>query len=111
MPFSRLLGPDQSGLTDTATIATLQKALDAADGSLPPPGSASSMKAPSPVQERVAGRWVRWFDLGRVAPYEGSNVATTVGGITPRLADVASFYRAFGVTVIETDPTTWLPNS
>jgi TorA maturation chaperone TorD len=52
---------------------------------------------PEPAQ--LAGRWVRWFDLGRVAPYEGSNVPTTVGGITPRLADIAGFYRAFGMVV------------
>jgi nitrate reductase assembly molybdenum cofactor insertion protein NarJ len=52
-----------------------------------------------PGRDELAGRWVRWFDLGRVAPYEGSNVAASAGGITPRLADVAGFYRAFGMTV------------
>jgi hypothetical protein len=55
--------------------------------------------APVPDQAVLAGRWVRWFDLGRVAPYEGSNVASTAGGVTPRLADIAGFYRAFNASV------------
>lgn len=52
-----------------------------------------------PDAEALRGTWVRWFDLGRVAPYEGSNVPATAGGITPRLADVAGFYRTLGMTV------------
>ena len=47
---------------------------------------------------------MRWFDLGRVAPYEGSNVVSTAAGVTPRLADVAGFYRAFKAAVVSDRP-------
>ena len=61
--------------------------------------------APSDLEvEELAGLWVRWFDLGRVAPYEGSNVASNAGGVTPRLADVAGFYRALGMAVVDERP-------
>jgi nitrate reductase assembly molybdenum cofactor insertion protein NarJ len=93
--LARLIGPDTSALADLSVIGEAreqlrrsgdQQALDCLD------------MAPTPIDaEELALRWVRWFDLGRVAPYEGSNVAESAGGITPRLADVAGFYRAFGM--------------
>jgi len=96
---ARILGPDTTWLADRDTVATLETALETA-------GERAALRRldlfdPSgfPDPARLAGRWVRWFDLGRVAPYEGSNVASTAGGVTPRLADVAGFYRAFNATV------------
>lgn len=47
---------------------------------------------------------VRWFDHGRVPPYEYSNVPPSVGGHTAGLADVAGFYRAFGMQVTSERP-------
>jgi nitrate reductase assembly molybdenum cofactor insertion protein NarJ len=96
---ARILGPDTTWLTDPDTVSALRSAIEAA-------GDRAALRrldlldgAPVPDQTVLAGRWVRWFDLGRVAPYEGSNVASTAGGVTPRLADIAGFYRAFNASV------------
>lgn len=93
-----MLGPDPTAITDATSIAALRTALNAADDSaIARLDLLESQTIPEPAV--LAGRWVRWFELGRVAPYEASNVSTTVGGMTPRLADVAGFYRAFGMSV------------
>lgn len=103
--LARLLGPDTGALAAGSTVGALRTALAAAgeasalarigtDGTLGTEGTDGTLDA-----EALAGRWVRWFELGRVAPYEGSNVTASAGGITPRLADVAGFYRAFGTRV------------
>ena len=60
---------------------------------------ARELGAADPDADELARRWVRWFDQGRVAPYECSNTPPTAGGHTGRLADVAGFYRAFGMVV------------
>ena len=101
---ARILGPDTVWLTDPDTVDALRKALDAADDrdALRRLESFDISELPDPAS--LAGRWVRWFDLGRVAPYEGSNVASTAGGVTPRLADVAGFYRAFNAAVASDRP-------
>lgn len=96
--LARLLGRDCSALTDVATVEALRQALERAGD--PAISRLTTLDLSGTLNpEQLAGRWVRWFELGRVAPYEGSNVSTTVGGITPRLADVAGFYRAFGLAV------------
>jgi len=96
---ARSLGPDSSVLLDEHHVAALLTAIEEMDE----PRIRSRFEARDPDRlpgaEELAGRWVRWFDLGRVAPYEGSHVVGTAGGITPRLADVAGFYRAFGMGV------------
>jgi TorA maturation chaperone TorD len=96
--LARMLGPEPTALTDETSIDALRAALEVADdAAIARLVDIEPHALPEPAQ--LAGRWVRWFDLGRVAPYEGSNVPTTVGGITPRLADIAGFYRAFGMAV------------
>lgn len=96
---AQCLGPEPSVLLDADYRGALRTALDEAglDRAL---GELAAWESPElPDATELAGRWVRWFDLGRVAPYEGSNVVATAGGITPRLADVSGFYRSFGMAV------------
>jgi nitrate reductase assembly molybdenum cofactor insertion protein NarJ len=96
---ARSLGRDPSPLRDAQHVDALREAVERAGGSRA--GALVDRIDPvaAPSLEALAGSWVRWFDLGRVAPYEGSNVAASAGGVTPRLADVAGYYRAFGMRV------------
>jgi nitrate reductase assembly molybdenum cofactor insertion protein NarJ len=95
--LARLLARDTSALADVEARGAASSALRAAGAGR---ALARVAEAPNVAQpDALATVWVRWFDLGRVAPYEGSNVAVSAGGITPRLADVAGFYRAFELEV------------
>jgi TorA maturation chaperone TorD len=95
--LARMLGPDTTALVDESVVAETREQLRTS-------GDQEAVDClnllPSPIDaDELSLRWVRWFDLGRVAPYEGSNVPASAGGITPRLADVAGFYRAFGMAI------------
>jgi TorA maturation chaperone TorD len=100
--LARLLGEDVSTLVDGDTVDALRQALhDAGDvDALDRLADLESILPTDPTDTvALAATWVRWFDLGRVAGYEGSNVPGTAGGVTPRLADIAGFYSAFGLAV------------
>ena len=96
---ARLLGPDVTPLTDPEMISALRTALGAAGETAALGRLDGFVVEDLPGAQVLAGRWVRWFDLGRVAPYEASNLTASAGGDTARLADVAGFYRAFNMAV------------
>lgn len=93
---ARLLGPDPAVLLDRGVLDRLRDVVVGLDPAL---AEVLPVEPPDASADELARRWIRWFEHGRIAPYEGSNVLAGAGGVTPRLADVAGFYRAFGLRV------------
>jgi nitrate reductase assembly molybdenum cofactor insertion protein NarJ len=102
--LARSLGPDPSCLYDRDHLAAMRRAVDEAKAAVASAQLARFEAMPLPDLDALRGRWVRWFETGRVAPYEGSNVVSSAGGVTPRLADVSGYYRAFGMRVVADRP-------
>lgn len=97
--FARLFGEDPAPLASGAGLAELRFALEALDET-EALAQLDAVPAIDPDDERGIGRiWVRLFDQGKVSPHETSYLPVGLGGHTSTLADVAGFYKAFGMKV------------
>ena len=95
--LARLLGRDPTWLIDGHSLDELREGLEAL-GETRALECLAGLEAPQPVDREMLERgWVRWFDQGRVPPYECSNTVVSAGGHTAPLADIAGFYKAFGM--------------
>ena len=70
--LARVLGPDTTAMVDPATLDASRVAVGGAgaEGALARFGDGRSIDEFIEDPAELAGRWVRWFELGRVAPYE-----------------------------------------
>lgn len=97
--FARLLGEDPAPLASGAGLTELRFALEAL-GETEALTQLDAVPDIDPDDERSIGRvWVRLFDQGKVPPHETSYLPVGLGGHTSTLADVAGFYKAFGMKV------------
>jgi len=97
--LAKLMGPDTKVWSDTTRLEELSFLFDAlGDEGLSEDAELLAGSGPFDVDE-LAGQWIRWFDQGRLPPYECSNKLQGVAGHTGALADIAGFYKAFGMRV------------
>lgn len=97
--FARLLGEDPAPLVDGTTFDQLATYLEVLGEARALDRLGMLESVPPRTTDELRRQWVRWFDQGRVAPYECSNKPATVGGHTAPLADIAGFYRALDMRV------------
>lgn len=95
--LASLIGPDTSVWGDADRLDTLSRLLEEiGDHRLAGRVDALSERLPFDT-EQLQGQWTRWFDQGRLPPYECSNKLQGAAGHTGALADIAGFYRAFAL--------------
>lgn len=95
--LAHLVGPDVDAWSETTRLDEVVSLLsDTGDVALVDRVVALRDRLPFSADD-LRLQWTRWFDQGRIPPYECSNKLQSVAGHTGPLADIAGFYRAFGI--------------
>ncbi len=106
--FHRLLSSPQEPETISSLAAELQETL-AGLGADEAASALEKLNVDAVGAERWRSAWTALFVRGEVPPYETSHMAPSMAGHLGEMADIAGFYKAFGVEAQGERPDHLLP--